>query len=242
VIGLFTDIDRDIGQRQLYPDTASIRQRLAAARQGQPVAVFYGGVFGLLAALVEFLAGDHRWIWIGTLVAVSQWCGFSIMIMVWAGDTAEQANTVLPESLTPLEPDALITKTRRHALRGVALNFTTVAALLTIALVTSFGAQVGDAVALGAAGGVFIAVRHLRDTSLATWVYYVWIRYRLARSGMLPWRLSQFLRWCCAPEREWMRASDAYEFRHRELLDHLSGTTSRVTYGRSYEIRRMGNV
>ncbi|MEA2520993.1 MAG: hypothetical protein QOI81_639, partial [Actinomycetota bacterium] len=50
-------------------------------------------------------------------------------------------------------------------------------------------------------------------------------RWRLSRAGILPFRLVTFLEWCALPERSWLRVTDAYEFRHRDLLDHLIATT-----------------
>jgi hypothetical protein len=57
------------------------------------------------------------------------------------------------------------------------------------------------------------------------WLYYHWACHRLARKGSLPRRLLAFLEWCALPERGWLRLSDACEFRHRELLDHLASDT-----------------
>jgi hypothetical protein len=53
------------------------------------------------------------------------------------------------------------------------------------------------------------------------WLYHYWLR-RLSARGLLPRRLPQFLSWCAEPSRGWLRITDAYEFRHRELLDYLS--------------------
>jgi hypothetical protein len=57
------------------------------------------------------------------------------------------------------------------------------------------------------------------------WLYYHWLCRRLARQGSLPQGLQPFLEWCAEPERGWLRLSDACEFRHRELLDHLASDT-----------------
>jgi len=57
---------------------------------------------------------------------------------------------------------------------------------------------------------------------LGPWACHYWIRWRLARRGLAPRKLPQFLLWCAAPERGWLRVSDAFEFRHRELLDYLA--------------------
>lgn len=54
-------------------------------------------------------------------------------------------------------------------------------------------------------------------------VYSRWLRFDLARKGLLPRRLPEFLVWCAAPERGWLRELDGYEFRHRDLLDYLAG-------------------
>jgi hypothetical protein len=48
----------------------------------------------------------------------------------------------------------------------------------------------------------------------------------LAARGALPARLRAFLQWCTKDERAWLRLSDAYEFRHRELLEHLAPSPS----------------
>lgn len=53
------------------------------------------------------------------------------------------------------------------------------------------------------------------------WAYYHWTRWRLARKGLLPLRLRPFLDWAAA-DTGILRASDSYEFRHRELLDYLA--------------------
>jgi hypothetical protein len=50
---------------------------------------------------------------------------------------------------------------------------------------------------------------------------HYWLRSRLRAQGLLPRRLPQFLSWCAEPSRGWLRITNAYEFRHRELLDHL---------------------
>lgn len=47
----------------------------------------------------------------------------------------------------------------------------------------------------------------------------------VGRQGRLPKRLQPFLEWCALLERGWLPLSDAREFRHRELLDHLASET-----------------
>jgi Flp pilus assembly protein TadB len=63
---------------------------------------------------------------------------------------------------------------------------------------------------------------------LDAWLYHYWLRWRLRARGLLPARLPAFLEWCARDERGWLRITDAYEFRHRELLEHLAPSTARV--------------
>ena len=65
-------------------------------------------------------------------------------------------------------------------------------------------------------GGAFLV------GDLGPWLYHQWLKRRLAHRGFIPARLREFLDWCAMPERGWLRVSDAYEFRHRELLNHLA--------------------
>jgi hypothetical protein len=59
-------------------------------------------------------------------------------------------------------------------------------------------------------------------------LYHWWLRRRLTAEDKLPAELRRFLDWAAKPPREWLRVADGYEFRHRELLDHLAnGKVSR---------------
>ena len=62
------------------------------------------------------------------------------------------------------------------------------------------------------------------SSGLDYWLYYHWLRRRLASQGLLPLHLREFLDWCVSSERGWLRVSDAYEFRHREFFDYLALT------------------
>jgi hypothetical protein len=66
---------------------------------------------------------------------------------------------------------------------------------------------------------------------LGAWLFHYQLRWQLYKHGLLPRRLQRFLSWCAHPSRGWLRMTNAYEFRHRELLDHLalapSGGTGR---------------
>jgi NACHT domain-containing protein len=56
---------------------------------------------------------------------------------------------------------------------------------------------------------------------LNAWAFHYWARWRIARAGLLPYRLGSFLEWA-ASDAGHLRASDAYEFRHQELRDYLA--------------------
>jgi tetratricopeptide (TPR) repeat protein len=58
-------------------------------------------------------------------------------------------------------------------------------------------------------------------SGLEAWAYYHWTRWSLARKKLLPLRLRAFLDWA-AQDTGILRASDSYEFRHRELLEYLA--------------------
>jgi len=73
---------------------------------------------------------------------------------------------------------------------------------------------------LGLAYGLTVGLVSGLILGLGPWLRHHWLRCRLARQGLLPRRLKLFLDWCASPNRGWLRVSDAYEFRHRELLEH----------------------
>jgi hypothetical protein len=112
---------------------------------------------------------------------------------------------------------------------GAVLTATRNAGLIAGLLVgTALDLVVGLGAGWTGGGGLFTAVVALvvgvsagLVSGLDAWFCYHWLRRRLARKGYLPRRLEPFLEWCALPERGWLRISDAYEFRHRELLDHL---------------------
>lgn len=66
-------------------------------------------------------------------------------------------------------------------------------------------------------------------SGLGAWAYFHWARLQLARADLLPRELTAFLEW--ASQAGWLRANDAYEFRHKELLDHLAGKTEAIGAG-----------
>jgi hypothetical protein len=74
------------------------------------------------------------------------------------------------------------------------------------------------------AGGVIVGINSAVVNGLGFWLYHYWLRCRLSRAGLLPFRLGMFLEWCALPARSWLRVADAYEFRHQDLLDHVATT------------------
>lgn len=131
----------------------------------------------------------------------------------------------------------------RHVLRGDPVS------VLTATRNSGFRAAIVAGLAIGAtAGGCFYLVSFEPLRSLVTgvgtgvigatiyggrnglgaWCYHHWLRRRLGRAGLLPTQLTAFLDWCATPKRGWLRALDAYEFRHRELLDHLAQRRART--------------
>jgi hypothetical protein len=83
--------------------------------------------------------------------------------------------------------------------------------------------------AFGVVFGVVSGVAVGLAVGLDAWLFHYWLRWRLAARGVLPARLPAFLRWCAEDERAWLRISDAYEFRHRELLEYLAQTRDCTT-------------
>jgi hypothetical protein len=73
--------------------------------------------------------------------------------------------------------------------------------------------------ALGAPVSLALGLVSCLTFGLAFWLYRHWVRHRLATQGLLPSRLKEFVDWCASFERGWLRVSDAYEFRHRELFE-----------------------
>ena len=127
-----------------------------------------------------------------------------------------------PRQLVGRGPMAAIAAARNRALAmGLSWGLFT---LVIAALVTPLVWQIGTSedhwlTVAGLAVAVAFTAAFVESTP---WLYYHWLRRRLAREGLIPRDLRGFLDWCAEPGRGWLRASDAYEFRHRELLEHLA--------------------
>jgi tetratricopeptide (TPR) repeat protein len=116
-----------------------------------------------------------------------------------------------PEHLLGRGPAAVIKSARNHGLFAtlIAGSILTIVHLLIVPGPQSFPVVVVSAIFFAWASG------------LEAWAYYQWTRWRLSRRGLLPLQLRKFLDWA-AQDTGLLRARDAYEFRHRELLDYLA--------------------
>jgi uncharacterized protein YdeI (YjbR/CyaY-like superfamily) len=92
---------------------------------------------------------------------------------------------------------------------------------LTVGLLVGLLAGLASGPAAGLAIGLTVGLTTGLAGGLDAWLYHYWLRRRLISEGVLPAGLPAFLQWCAEDERGWLRITDAYEFRHRELLDHL---------------------
>ena len=110
-------------------------------------------------------------------------------------------------------PNALIVSARNHGLVSAAAA----AGFLTPAVLAMHHFGLGDFTLLVP----ILAVVMGYLSGLNSWCYFHWARWRLACAGFLPLRLRAFLEWA-ADDTGWLRAGDGYEFRHKELLDHLA--------------------
>lgn len=160
-----------------------------------------GLLLGLTLAWTEGLA-------IGLGVGFAIWLVIALVGAVAVGSELAAA----PGRLAVRGPNAVLTATRNHALAaGLAAG---------LAPGLGFGLTAGPHVGLPA--GLLVGLRFSLFFGLFAWLYHHWLRRRLARQGLLPRRLRRFMNCCAKPEQGWLRVSDAYEFRHRELLDHLA--------------------
>jgi hypothetical protein len=145
-------------------------------------------------------------------------CGVLLGLFILTLDVLRAGTTVVaadpPSSLAAKGPTAVLTAARNNAL---------VAGLVTALLGAMFGAVLETSARWLAAllGALFVGLFGALLVA-SFWLYHHWLRRRLAKQQLLPRRLHEFLDWCAEPQRGWLRVSDAYEFRHRELLDHLA--------------------
>jgi hypothetical protein len=187
----------------------TIRRRLV-------VGVIVGLVVGLDVQLRGYNLGRglRTWLLYGLIVVVS----FGLFDYIRAGTSTVEADP--PRRLAGRGLGAVLTATRNAGL--VSGMVVVVALVLSFGL---FGAAIHDlawGLAFGLTMGLVFGVVGGLVGGLDAWLYHHWLRRQLACEGLLPRRLQPFLEWCAAPEQGWLRVSDACEFRHRDLLDHLA--------------------
>lgn len=187
---------------------------VASGLGGSELCLTSGSALGLICAVLIAVALTEDMVTGGTLVARSG----------------------SPTRFAHRRPDALLTANRNSglvcALVGLACGLTTGAATGAIFGLSSgltegltFGLYLG--IPIGLVGSLVCGL----VCGLDMWLYYYWLRWRLYARGLLPSRLPEFLGWCSEPPRGWLRVTNAYEFRHRELLDYLAPPSRPIDAG-----------
>jgi hypothetical protein len=169
--------------------------------------------------------------------------GFAILVITQFNTRPEERMVGMPVPLSRADPQAVLRATSRNAWAGAIVGGVT-ATIVIAAVGAGVGALLGlvpdgprDALRSAAAVvgvgaplyGLLSTLAFALSLGMKSWLYHHWIRYRFARVGLLPQRLPAFLDWCAEDARGWLVATDAYEFRHRELLDHLALCSRRRT-------------
>jgi hypothetical protein len=195
-----------------------VRVRNAANRTKLIHALFFGLFFGLISVLISGL--------ILGLIA-----GSAILLLFIVEDIVDEGTEVVeaepPARFARKRPDAVLVASRNSGLLSwlaSVLSIALIFGLLVALFFGLFGLVVG--LFLGLVFGLLIGLVNGLDSGLDAWLYHYWLRWRLYTRGLLPRRLPQFLSWCAQPSRGWLRITNAYEFRHRALLDHLAPAPS----------------
>jgi hypothetical protein len=199
------------------------KMRAQALRKGFAAALASGLAFGLVLALVAGLAAQAR---VGLAFGLA---GTLAAALVAGLGSLLGAGTVRLSSDPPRRLAGRGTSAALGASRNAGLVTGVTLGLLygtIVALAFGFLFGPGAGLAFGLAYGLSAALVLGLAGGVAPWLYYHWLRLRLARRGLLPRRLREFLDWCASQNRGWMRASDAYEFRHPTLLERLASTPS----------------
>lgn len=160
-------------------------------------------------------------------LAALQVAGFSgvfmaVLVFIYALSEVGESNVAEepPASLVGRGPGAVIRATRNNAL---------FAAFLGLALLAPLALLVSDPDARWRLVVLSVGLAAWGQ-GMDAWAFYHWSRWRLHRAGLIPRRLRRFLDWA-SEDTGWLRASDAYEFRHRELLDYLAREVKPVGVG-----------
>jgi hypothetical protein len=186
------------------------------------LALIIGLVAGLVAGLVFWVIGGLA-LGLNVGLVVALFVALIIGTLVWDG-AHNRGGTEDPDRFTYAAPNAVLLASRWHGL-VIGLVGGWLGGLLGGLLGSLVGGLIGNLVGGVVDGIVFGTVVGLLSgliSGLHGWLYHYWLRWRLAARGVLPPQLPAFLKWCADDERNWLRISDAYEFRHRELLEHLA--------------------
>jgi hypothetical protein len=187
------------------------RMRYAASRGVLLAGLFPALVIGLFSALFVGLRGA---LFIGLLSAL----GGVIAAIGSAGTEVVRADP--PRRFAHAQPDAVLSASAASGLTGGLV--TGLMQGLTVGLAGWLVDRPTVALTYGLTtaliGGLFVALL----SGLNAWLYHYCLRGWLRARGLLPARLPGFFEWCARDERAWLRITEAYEFRHRELLEYLA--------------------
>ncbi len=175
----------------------NVKARLQRARLGPGAALA-----AILGPAVSLMIGPSYGLVIASLLVVSD------MLLVGTDIVVGEP----PKRFSQMKPDAVLSASRKNGLISGLVGG------LIVGLVA--GSLAG--VAAGVAGGLISSLFFALGAGLGPWLHHYWVRWELRRHGRIPRHLGDFLDWCAAPSQAWLRVSDGYEFRHRELLDHLA--------------------
>jgi hypothetical protein len=208
-----------------------LRQR---ARMALPenlrIAFGVGGALSVVSIAAAAIAGEFSLALMGVVAGVGLVTG--LILLLWGVlfdlslEDSYVVGAVIPTRFAGRGPGAVLTASRNNGLARIVGGALT-AGLITGALlwfVVQFFVRDDVALACGIATMAFTGVVVGLDSGLHAWLYHYWLRWRRGRDEVLPKHIPQFLAWCGAVERGWLRTTDAYEFRHRELLDHLAAS------------------
>lgn len=180
--------------------------------------LFTGLLYGIPAGLHEDLRNGLLFFVAFGGIALLGLGAWHVMDAWW--DPSTEVADEVPADLAGRGPDAVYLAARDEGIAAGCLG--ALAGLLCglfIGVGGGLAVAVGTGLVLALGAGVLVGL----ESGCWAWLYHLWLCRRLARRGLVPRHLKDFLDWCSAPERGWLRASDAYEFRHRGLMEHLAG-------------------
>jgi hypothetical protein len=198
---------------------SELRSNVGGAGVVAGMAAFPGLLYGIAAGIYGGLTNGLLYFATFTILGLLAWVGLSAM-NAWM-DVSTELPEEPPARLTAQGPGAVVVTSRNEGLLaglsgGLAIG-------LLLGLLQSFdeggvAAGVNLGLVLGLPVGTLIAL----ESGCWAWLYHLWLCRQMAKRGLLPAHLEEFLDWCALPAQDWLRVSDAYEFRHRGLMEHLA--------------------